>query len=388
MSLDRSGLIYSGSLVFPVFVVLIFSYNFHALWLLYDLAAFLLLIHTITSKRISLTPIQVLSTALVLGYFFSLVAFSGEWLYGFLSVWDTFKHLVFILVLSDLNKYGDPVRFEGFSDKLYKVVVFSFLIQLLVVIAQFSIGVRFDDVAGTIGDGGSHAIGYLSLVAIAACLVRSSYLLSVVVIGAAMAMNVASENAGFFVLLFLTLACLLSVSKFSKRLLLLVFLLCLLCVFALSFSPYSNISFGEVVWKRALATFTIPDYFDPAENNGRSAFMFLAYSMGGWFGVGPGAYSNIYLMSGYDNFNLLHQQINITESSHLIAESGVLGFLGAIYLYLLYLMNMFKFFLLRGATCVLFLAAVMYTAVLMNESHVFLLLVLFHFLQFKERVRL
>lgn len=385
VNLFNNGEFYSGFLILPALVVLVFSYNYHAIWLVYDVIAIILLFHYATSRQKKISSFQGYFLILVLGYFLTLTLISENWFLAILSVWDTFKHLLYfpvIITISQLNIYGHNLKLANMT---YKFIGFIFFIQVIVVGIQYNIGVHFDDVAGTFGDGGSHAIAYISLLFITACFAfHKKNIFIIGSIGVAVLMNIASENAGFFVLLSILMLCILIAKKTYIKFLFIVGVLVVPIYFLLEIPLYSEMAFGEVIVSRAIGIFEIPDYFDPSETHGRGSYLFLASYLGGWFGHGPGAFSSIYLMQGYDLENLIDQQINITEVSHLIAESGFVGLFLTIVIYILFIVNFFDTLGMKVFMALFFVACMLYSALLMNESHIFILLLIFYFFKMIE----
>jgi len=204
LNLYNDGRILLGDLILPAFAVLVFSYNYHFLWLIYDFIAIILLLYYIVSDKKWISPVIFLTFILVIAYFTTIVALHGHFFQGFLSIWDTFKHLLFVPLIVQISKFHLSKSNIVLANKLFYIISFAYLIQVIAVILQYSSGAHFDNIAGTFGDGGSHAIAYISLLFITASNIYvRGWLYKFVILGVSVLMNVAAENAGFFILLLL-----------------------------------------------------------------------------------------------------------------------------------------------------------------------------------------
>ena len=124
---------------------------------------------------------------------------------------------------------------------------------------------------------------------------------------------------------------------------------------------------------------------------GRGDYLFLGFDLGGYFGNGPGSYSNIYQLKGYDYETLPAKQINIAQSSSLLAESGIFGLAITLFTYLVFITSFFRQFLYKICASIFFLLCAFYSAVLSNESHAFLLVLIFVYMSIlakKHKTRL
>jgi len=385
-SLFHAGNAYSGLLILPAFTALVFSGNYHALWLVYDIVAMLLLFHYIASGKKRISRVQSFLLAGVIGYFLVISIVSGHLFAGVLSIWDTFKHLLYFPLIATMSRLDFSGRNTKLAQIIYRFIGFAFFVQMLVVGVQYITGVHFDDVAGTFGDGGSHAIGYISLLFITASIAFSKKMIFTLgLISATIMMNIASENAGFFVLMPMLMLSIIIAKKINIKFIFIVGAMMLFANFLLNMSFYSESSFGESIISRATGIFEIPDDFDPsARNHGRSSYLVLGSYLGGWFGQGPGAYSDIYLMQGYDSMNMIDPHIIISEASHLLAESGFTGFGLTLLIYVLFVINFFDKLVVKSFMALFFIACMFYSALLMNESHIFILLLMFYFFKMIE----
>ncbi|MDB4097016.1 hypothetical protein N9542_03160 [Methylophilaceae bacterium] len=237
---------------------------------------------------------------------------------------------------------------------------------------------RFDDIAGTFGDGASHSIAYFSLATIALCFVTSKKFTISIFIFIAILLNIVAENPGFFVLLFLIWIWNIYNSNFNYKLILYTIIIFTISFILLNYSYYSNAPLFDIIYKRAFAVLQIPNYFDANSINGRADFLFLGFKLGGWFGAGPGAYSNIYLMDGFKIATLPHPGINISEASHLLAETGIIGFILTITNYFFFLTSFKAKLFPMIFTCILLILCFFYTAILSTEPQiVFLIITIF-----------
>jgi len=385
---SREGNIYIGFFLFPVLAVFSYSYNYHAIWLVYDLVAFFLLCFFIFENKTVSYSNTIIFLAII-SYFIVQVLVSSHKFMVVLSLWDTFKHLVFFHLFIKLNKIGCSDRNVVFSGYLYKFIAITFYIQIIVVSFQYINGVHFDDIAGTFGDGASHAIAYFSLLMVVVSVIffkKKIYLLPLLIL--IIFMNVVSENVGFFVLIgFLAVPFFFQSKQIDYKMVIIIFMVSGCLYFILSLSFYSEQSFFDVITSRVWSMFQMPDHFDSNEVHGRSSYLFLASQLGGWFGDGPGAYSNIYLGQGYKISNLIDPQININEVSHIIAESGFVGLLFTLCIYIYYINKLFHDHFLGFFMIILFVCSMFYTALLMNESHIFLLSLVFYFFMTIEKTK-
>ena len=381
--------IHIGWSLLLAFSVLVFSFDFHVIWIVYDLIAVGLLFFFLLSSsgRMAWFQLSILSVTIV--YFVLITLISGHYLMSILSVWDTFKHLIYIALLARMAKVDSLVRNTKLIKSLYVVIAFAFFIQMIAVSIQYGRGEMFDNIAGTFGDGGSHAVGYISLLFICAAFVfRNIVLIGCSIIIAAM-MNMAAENAGFFVLLILlalVLFVLHGVTILRNFYVCLAFVMLVLTVgWMLSFSVYSDLAFGGVVMGRLVELLAIHNYGDSLESVGRSTSLFMASQLGGWFGSGPGAYSNIYLLEGYRSHDVDGLQINICEVSHLIAESGYVGFVLVMATYISFMASLFDRWLTKVLAACLLVVCLFYSALLMNESQAFMFILMLFFLALAEK---
>ncbi|MFA5371205.1 MAG: hypothetical protein WC298_04425 [Sideroxydans sp.] len=377
-------------LVIPVFVVLVFSFNFHTLWLIYDLIALLLIVYFLGSRRSRISARQYGVFIVALGYFTFIVVREGHLLMGFLSIWDTFKHLVYVALFIGFMKFHTQQRIEGFSRYLHKICFIFFSIQIVAVIVQYATGVFYDDIAGTFGDGGSHAIAYISILFLVGLILHKSS--SIVVVGAVvitLALNILSENSGYVLLMLAAFLGLIlvhfSVRDLFKGRNFIFAAMTLIVLYWLSMmTMYSEHSLGEIVIARFIDIFGADADLD-TQSVGRGVSLLLASDLGGWFGRGPGAYSIIYQSQGYDFETVYGLQIAISELTHLVSESGFVGYVLTVLVYITFISGLFNGGSYKFVGMTLFVVCTAYSKVLMNESQFFLFLLLMFYFAVLER---
>ena len=152
-----------------VFLVIVFSWEFHFLWLLYDLVA--LLAVYFFSKHIN----AVLGSALflVLSVFIILTIFSGFHIISILSIWDNIKHVFILFMLLFLVERHLEGRILRFTNGFGFIIGGIFIIQLVLVFYQYFTGFYRDDISGTFGAASGHSIAYY-------CLLYLSYLFYII----------------------------------------------------------------------------------------------------------------------------------------------------------------------------------------------------------------
>jgi hypothetical protein len=117
------------------------------------------------------------------------------------------------------------------------------------------------------------------------------------------------------------------------------------------------------------------DNFTPS----RGYMTALALVLGGWFGAGPGAYSEIYSMIGWNSLGDI--QINISSVTNLLAEYGIIGFLLWVSLYAVFIKRFFKKRKDFIFISMLLLFSMLYNKVLNDERVIFLLIFTMMFLK-------
>ena len=354
-------------------LVLVFSWEFHALWLMYDILAFVSLYFI--SKHMSTALALALLLALV--SFIILTIFSGLHIISILSIWDNIKHIFVLFMLLSVVERHLEGRILKFTKSFGFIVGCIFILQSLLVFYQYFNGYYKDDISGTFGTASGHSIAYYCLLYLGYLFYdEKSKLLIFFVFCLSLLMNYFAENMGYYPLVILLLSYkwmtpkgLKYIFSYSAILIIAVFILDR-ALGGILIQPVIN-RFVEffLVGNRDLNNFT------PS----RGYMTALALSLGGWFGAGPGCYSDIYSFLGWNNIAPI--QINISSATNLLAEYGVLGFLIWIYLYLIFIKRFFrknKDFIFIS---VFFVFSIFYNRVLNDERIIFLLIFLFMFLK-------
>jgi len=352
-------------------VMFFVSYNFHALWLVYDfLALFSLMyvLHLFLQKKKH--AFIILSC---IGILFSIM-FIDILIYGLhsimiLSLWDNVKHIFIIYTLFSLIKKMDISRIDDFKKILFFIITFFFYIELIWVMYEyFFTSIHFDDITGFFGFHASHSVGYFSLlyIVILLYLKRTTKLYLFFVTLMAIIINYMSENVGFYILLVFFI--LVYDFRFSYTLLPMVLLLLFPKVYAFA---------DKVILSRIFSFFTDTNNYLPEEGlvgTGRMPLLQYAIDLGNVFGGGIGAFSIIYNKTGYRIDELINTQLNISTATNLISEYGFFGFVVMLFMYI----YVFSIFLDNKREKVmlglLLLMAFFYNRVLMDERIIYMLI--------------
>jgi len=358
--------------------ILIYSYNYHFLWILYDVAVLVLAYYYLGNNKVSLKGYQCIIIMLTLGYFVSISISSGHTFIGLLSTWDTFKHILIFLLLIRMHEFvGDP-RQSRFMMRLYHLIFVTILMQVAVVFYQVRAGLIFDNVAGTFGNGATHSMAYLSVLFVVLTIVlRKNLWIVIFSIFIGIWLNISAENVGFFVLLPVALLGILINHKVKIRDIVIAVCVASLGIMMVGGVVFRGGSYRDVIVSR-VSHFIL---HDNASSDGASRGNALASSInrGGWFGNGPGSFTNIYLMRGYAYDPMDDPtQINIAESSHLIFESGIIGLVLTLMTYSSLLYGYFRKKRNKLFAIIFFCTCMFYGSLLMTETQFLLfLLVIF-----------
>ena len=114
-------------------------------------------------------------------------------------------------------------------------------------------------------------------------------------------------------------------------------------------------------------------------NQSRGYMTALALYLGGWWGAGPGCYSEIYSIIGWKS--LAGIQLNISSVTNLLAEYGIVGVLLWLFLYFSFIKRFFKNRKDFIFISMLFTFSLLYNKVLNDERVIFLLIFLFMFVK-------
>ena len=147
-----------------VLLAFVLSYNFHQLWLVYDLFLMVLLVKLFFEGVFSkVKNMRVVILGLLAMIVVSVVGIGHNHLIGWLSFWDTFKHLIFIIAVDYYVVVRDREVQRKLISQLMAISSVLFALQFVFVFIQHFQGRHVDDVAGTFGDGSSHSIAYFSI---------------------------------------------------------------------------------------------------------------------------------------------------------------------------------------------------------------------------------
>jgi len=376
---NSSKLIRIEGVVFSILLVIIFSNQFHFLWLLYDFMALGALVFYLLNNRLVLN-ITLTVTALYLLFFTFL---SGGHIISYFAIWDNIKHLfVLFMMLILVDRHANKKRIQVFLRDLGVILSIVFFLQSIVVILQAYFGFHFDDISGTFGYGASHSLGYFCLMFLTYLILfgRSrAYFLIIFIIS--LLLNYISENKGFYLLLIALLFFKLAWSYSVKRLPFYII------AFSLLIYIIDSLIGGRLISPIVYAISTLSNNLmtgDISEISvSRGFLMIYAYMKGGWFGLGPGAYSDCYSLSGWllDNLSDGRLQINISSATSCIIEYGLIGTSIWIGLYLIFLSYFFKNISIKFFVWIFFLLCFFYNKLLVDERIIFMVIFIFTFLK-------
>ncbi len=353
-----------------VFFVIVFSSDYHFLWLIYDVLAIFAFFYTFKiTKKVNLILI-----ASIL-FFIVLALYSGSHLISYLSIWDNAKHIFVINMIFKLINKNRGHKGEKLFRRISKPLAITFIIEVIIVFFQYNSGYHFDNISGTFGYGASHSIGYFSLLYIAYRVYFEEKInfTTLLVILLSIIMNYMSENMGFYILLLAMLA----FYNLKYSVYFLVFILTIYLTYGSISNEFVNSMlsrFGEYIdVEQGLDLYNI--------KSSRGALTKYAFYLGDFFGVGPGAYSNIYGFEGWKLDELFNSQIDISTVTSLLSEYGLIGLLIWWVLYIYAFTNVtnhkiFKVFLSIFVTLIFF-----YNKLLMDERIILMLIMIIAFMK-------
>ena len=357
---------YENLLLFQL-VIYIYSYNFHSLWILCDFIIIFNLFYILQHSVFRKYPFMLFILVLLFLYFLYSVSKNGFYLINLLSFWDNYKHIIVFVFPFYLIKKISAERKRKFVQKLFIISCITFFIQVIVVFYQHAKHIFFDNVAGTLGDGSTHALGYFTLFMIIFLIShKKSLLLILLVFSLSIIVNFYAENVGFYLLLILSLLFVLGnqVSKKAKIALfggVLAFLM--IVIVTASKGNVFNHYLGRVT------AFSVTESYGGAAKlkPDRSVMMGYAAFLGGIEGKGFGPYSEIYGQEGWQFNNLKLDQICISEGTHLVAEIGVIGLFLTFILYISLFNREFKNRQVKMYSIIFFVLAMFYNRFLIDE---------------------
>ena len=327
-----SEMITIEKIVFSILLVIIFSYEFHALWLLYDILALGSILFFIKQLNYKLITILIISVI----FFISMSIISGSHIISFLSIWDNLKHVFpMFMLFSITERYMHQPRMNNFLSLFGWALFFIFLLQMCLVFFQYYLGYYYDDISGTFGVAGSHSICYFCLMYIAYLLyVKKSYFTTLIVFIISLIMNYFSENMGFYPLVILLIS--LNWLSFKKFKYLFIYgISFIIIVFLLDLALNGQIL--KPIIYRFSEFLSPPDFKVDKLTPSRGFMSILAFLLGGFFGAGPGCFSYIYSIEPWLSIEPI--QIDISSFTIIVAEYGLVG--------MFFWLMIFGFFLAR-----------------------------------------
>ena len=355
------------------FLVLIFSWEFHFLWLLYDFLA--LFAVYFFSKHVNI----VLGSTffIVLSIFIILSILSGFHIISILSIWDNIKHVFVLFMLFFQIERHIEGRILEFTNIFGFIIGSIFILQTFLVFYQTYTGYYKDDISGTFGKAGGHTFAYYCLLYLSYLFyIKKSYLLTFCVFVLSLVMNYYAENMGYYPLVLLLLSYKWMTLKGLKYFV--FFGSLLLFIISILDSALGGILIQPVLYRFSeffLVGSRDLNNFTPS----RGYMTALAFYLGGWWGAGPGGYSDIYSIFGWKNLGKI--QINISSVTNLLAEYGIVGFLAWLSLYSVFLKRLFRKWKDFIFVSMLLLFSMLYNKVLNDERVIFSLIFTLMFLK-------
>jgi hypothetical protein len=362
--------IYGWGLI-AVLLAFVLSYNYHQLWLVYDIGLLILFAKLIVDGVFAKVKYKKLIAFLLLSVIMmDVVALGHNKIIAWLSFWDTFKHIIFIVGADYFFIHRSLEVQNKIMDRLIGLSFILFAIQFAFVVMQHIQGRHVDDVAGTFGDGSSHSIAYFSIFLMVYVFASRWALWKILAISLICAlMNYWSENIGFFLILFLVIYYYASIYKAVRWMMIGAVVM---TIIFFSFASQWGDEFDEYQRRIqgffSVKTFVLSDDLSPD----RATLTAYAYFEGGNWGKGAGYFSEIYSKEGEGVKRLYSNQINISEVSHLVAEYGVVGMIITFLIYLILMVDIQKMgrkseWFIAGYLLLTFL----YNRILMDERIIF-----------------
>lgn len=355
------------------FFVLVFSWEFHFLWLLYDFLAIFSVYFFLKHVNIVLGS----TLFFVLSFFVILSIFSGFHIISILSIWDNVKHVfILFMLLFQIERHIEG-RILEFTNIFGFIIGSIFILQTFLVFYQTYTGYYKDDISGTFGEAGGHTFAYYCLLYLSYLFyVKKSYFLTFFVFVLSLVMNYYAENMGYYPLVLLLLSYKWMTLKGLKYFV--FFGSLLLFIIAILDSALGGILIQPVLYRFSeffLVGSRDLNNFTPS----RGYMTALAFHLGGWWGEGPGCYSDIYSIFGWKHLGAI--QINISSATNLLAEYGLVGFLAWISIYFVLLKRFFSKWKDFIFVSMLLLFSMLYNKVLNDERVMFLLIFTMMFLK-------
>ena len=356
-----------------IFLIIVFSWDFHFLWLFYDLLVLFSMYFCLKHINASLGFVLLLA----LSFFICLTIISGPHLISIFSIWDNIKHVFVLFLLLFIVERHIRGRISDFANGFGFMLGAIFILQSALVFYQSISGYFKDDISGTFGTASGHTFAYYCLLYLTYLFyIKRSYLLTFCVVILSLIMNYLAENMGYYPLLILLLSYNWMTLKGLKYMILYG------TGFLLGIIIIDNILGGvliQPVLYRFSEFFLVGSIDLDNLNQSRGYMTALALSLGGWWGAGPGCYSDIYSLMGWKYLEGI--QLNISSVTNLLAEYGVVGIIMWISLYLIFIKRFFtknKDFLFISA---MFVSSMLYNKVLNDERVIFLLIFFMMFMK-------
>lgn len=299
------------------------SFDYHVTWIIFDLylITYLGFRLFLNFKNNNLTVNFYLMSVLLFCIFF-IVNFSS--FYSILSLWDIFKYLILINLLNNIH-------YEQLCYKRLFIFTFNIflLVQYLFVIFQYLDDINIDNISGTLGDGMTHALGYLCLFVFFLNLATNQkkifHFLSLLIF---VHISIMNSSPGAIWVLIITFVALIFNLKFSKKQLYVLLILSLVV--------FLNVLFNDS-FHRILSIFM---GYEEGGNLSRFSALIVNFHYAEWFGFGPGYLSNIYGFTSYDEkmfYSYPASMLTSSQSQLMMIELGMIGFIFTGLMYTLYI---------------------------------------------------
>ncbi len=329
MSKIKDFIIPYESLILIQMVIYMYSYNFHSLWLICDLVIIFNILYLINQH--SLRHYKITFLIFIILFLYLLYHQLGNlYLINFLSFWDNYKHLFVFIFAFYMYKKISIERKEIFLNRLYKMSIVSFFIQIFFIFIEYNLGWGWDYLAGTFGDGSTHSVAYFSVfLTLFMIRFKKSIPLTVTVIALSIITNLLSENTGYFVILVI-MVFFIFLEKINITNLILIGVIAIFMASIIARNEMASYATNKIT------KFSLVKEYSGSKNvrAERGILMGYALFLGGKYGQGFGAYSNIYNVDGWLFPKLIDKQLCISEGTHLVAEIGIVGLLLTLLLFI------------------------------------------------------
>lgn len=379
-----------SNIILIVLAVFLFSYNFHTLWLVYDLSLIYFLFKINIKAFINNNKKYLFILLLLLIFFVFSLYRNGLYLISFISFWDTFKHVILLIYFIQNKDKLDKNKIMIFKRSLFKILSISFLFQFVFIFIQtFILKISdFDNISGFLGDGSTHAIGLFVLLLILSFIYQGRIRLLYLYFPFMVLINIWGRNEGFFILLltmvsFFLLKKIQTNIRYLKKYFSFIVFGTLLLLSIIVIKKDVLIDYFSVVYVKMDAYLGVFQSHEQINlvigdkvKTGRGSLLNYSIFLGEEFGKGFGAYSSIYNQKGWLIGGLLNNQISISEASHLISEMGTVGFLLTILLYVFLISDVLNKKNIINFWVIFFIMNIFYNRFLMDERHIFIFIIM------------